>query len=550
MAAPRAVPPVTVDVHGWGWRHAGRRAWALRGVDLHIEPGERVLLLGPSGAGKSTLLAALAGLLDASNAAEHEGSMHLDGQPSRSARQLAGLVMQDPEAALVMARAGDDVAFGLENRAVPADEIWPRVDEALRAVGFPYGRDAGTGALSGGEQQRLALAGILALRPGLLLLDEVTANLDPSGAALVRHTIADVLASSGATVVMVEHRVASVVDLVDRAVVLEPGGGIAADGQPAEVFGARGAALAASGVWVPGHEPYVRRRATSAPGPVLVSAVEASFRYPATAREAMTPTSVSVSARQALAVTGANGSGKSTLALLLAGLLRPSTGSVTAEPALGGQAAENTRIGHAASTIANGELRRRNWPPDLPKSPFARSPSLLPTSEPRLWRWRGRDLVRAIGTVFQDPEHQFVAATVRDELALGPRRAGAEGPVVTARVEELLERLGLSALAGANPFTLSGGEKRRLSVATAIATAPAMVVTDEPTFGQDARTWAELVGLLADLRDDGCAVVTVTHDEALVEAIADRRLTMIAKDPARDGPGILRDHGEDRVGGP
>ena len=131
--------------------------------------------------------------------------------------------MQDPEAALVMARAGDDVAFGLENRGVPTDEIWPQVDEALRTVGFPYGRDAATGALSGGEQQRLALAGILALRPGLLLLDEVTANLDPIGAALVRRTLADLLAASGATVVMVEHRVASVVDLVDRAVVLEPG---------------------------------------------------------------------------------------------------------------------------------------------------------------------------------------------------------------------------------------------------------------------------------------------------------------------------------------
>ena len=155
--------------------------------------------------------------------------------------------------------------------------------------------------------------------------------------------------------------------------------------------------------------------------------------------------------------------------------------------------------------------------------------------------------MRAIGTVFQDPEHQFVAATVRDELEVGPRRAGHHGPDVTARVDGLLERLGLSALAAANPFTLSGGEKRRLSVATAIATAPAMVVTDEPTFGQDARTWAELVGLLADLRDDGCAVVTVTHDEALVEAIADRNVSLIATDPTETDTGRLR---ENRAGGP
>ena len=171
-------------------------------------------------------------------------------------------------------------------------------------------------------------------------------------------------------------------------------------------------------------------------------------------------------------------------------------------------------------------------------------------SESQLWRWRGRDLVRAIGTVFQDPEHQFVAATVRDELAVGPRRLGVGGHALTARVDELLERLGLSSLAGANPFTLSGGEKRRLSVATAIATAPPMVVTDEPTFGQDARTWEELVGLLADLRDNGCAVVMVTHDQALVEAIADRTLGLIAQDAAGNGEGQLRDHGEDRTGAP
>jgi energy-coupling factor transport system ATP-binding protein len=160
-----------------------------------------------------------------------------------------------------------------------------------------------------------------------------------------------------------------------------------------------------------------------------------------------------------------------------------------------------------------------------------------------LWRWRGRDLVRTVGTVFQDPEHQFVAGTVRDELAVVPRRAGDTARAVAARVDELLERLGLTALAGANPFTLSGGEKRRLSVATAIATAPRMVVTDEPTFGQDARTWAELVTLLADLRDDGRAVVMITHDEALVEAIADRTLPMIAKDLPAAGHPILRDHG-------
>ena len=488
--------PVAVDVRGWGWRHGGRAAWALRGVDLHLEPGERVLLLGPSGSGKSTLLAALAGLLDPGDAGEQEGAVLLDGRPARDARARAGLVMQDTEAALVMARAGDDVAFGLENRGVPTEQIWRRVDEALAAVGFPNGRDAPTGALSGGEQQRLALAGILALRPGLLLLDEVTANLDPSGAALVRGVIAGVLDATGATAVVVEHRVEQVPGLVTRAVVLAPGGGVTDDGPLAEVFDRAGPGLAARGVWVPGHHPVVRRKSPTPPGPALLRAVNTSFRYPAATGDALAATDVTLHAGEALGLTGPNGSGKSTLALCLAGLLRPTGGAVVPEAALD---------------------------PPRPRAPFWRRREGAPDP---MWRWRGRDLVTRIGTVFQDPEHQFVTSTVREELLVGPRRAGLGEAQAAARADELMDRLGLARLAGANPFTLSGGEKRRLSVATAIATAPRIVVADEPTFGQDAQTWRSLAELLADLRDEGAALVLVTHDEALVTALADVRLSL------------------------
>src|SRR3954471_21878858 len=153
-----------VTLRDFGWRHAGRRAWAVRGVDLTVASGERVLLLGASGAGKSTLLAALAGLLP-EDSGEAKGGIEIDGLPPRKARERVGIVFQDPQTQLVMARSGDDVAFGLENRGVPADDIWPRVDEALRRTGFPYDRFRPTAALSGGEQQRLALAGVLALRP-------------------------------------------------------------------------------------------------------------------------------------------------------------------------------------------------------------------------------------------------------------------------------------------------------------------------------------------------------------------------------------------------
>src|SRR3954465_12214518 len=143
-----------VELRGFGWRHAGRRAWAVRDVDLRIGHGERVLLLGASGAGKSTLLAALAGLLP-DDSGEAAGTVEVDGLHPRKARERVGIVFQDPQTQLVMARSGDDVAFGCESRGVPAEEIWPRVDEALRRVGFPYPRDRPTAALSGGEQQRL-----------------------------------------------------------------------------------------------------------------------------------------------------------------------------------------------------------------------------------------------------------------------------------------------------------------------------------------------------------------------------------------------------------
>jgi energy-coupling factor transporter ATP-binding protein EcfA2 len=441
----------------------------MRGLELRIAPGERVLLLGASGAGKSTLLRALAGVLG-DDEGEQLGRLTVDGQQPSAARGRVGLVLQDPDSQVVMSRIGDEVAFGCENLGVPRAEIWPRVTAALAAVGLDLPLEHPTATLSGGQKQRLAIAGVLAMRPGILLLDEPTANLDPNGVTEVRDAVGRALTESGSSLVVVEHRVSVWLPIVDRVVVLTPQG-VLADGDPATVLRERGAELAAAGIWVPGRTPPAPEKHRPPPEIVETATDLSVGRDGVIVRAGL---DLTVAAGELLAITGPNGSGKSTIGLTLAGLLPPLAGMLDA---------------------------------------FGRgSPH----------RWRSRELLPLIGTVFQNPEHQFVAATVRDELEVGPRAL--KRPLTG--VDELLERLRLTALARANPFTLSGGEQRRLSVATALATAPRMLVLDEPTFGQDAVTWAELVSLIGELVDEGRAVVAMTHDPEFVDALADRRVEL------------------------
>ncbi|MET0843815.1 MAG: ATP-binding cassette domain-containing protein [Leifsonia flava] len=485
----RPVPGAHVRARDWGWRHAGRRNAAVSALTLDIEPGERVLLLGASGAGKSTLLQAIAGVLGGEEEGDEFGSLLLDGRRPADARGRAGLVLQDPDSQIVLARIGDDVAFSCENLGVPRDQIWTRVDWALRAVGLDLPRTHSSSNLSGGQKQRLALAGVLAMQPGLLLLDEPTANLDPDGVREVRDVVDRVVSATGATLIVVEHRVAVWRDVADRVIVLDPGGGVLADGPPGTVLEREGPRLAAAGVWVPGIPPTVAERPLrGSPGADLLRMQGLAVgRTPFASKTAVVAASgldLALSEGTGVAVTGPNGAGKSTLALTLAGLLPPVSGTLD-----------------ATASLARG----------LAPAPV---------------RWKSRDLLTRLGTVFQDPEHQFLAATVRRELAIGPTALKLAAAEVGSRVDDLLDRLRLSHLADANPFTLSGGEKRRLSVATVLATRPQVLLLDEPTFGQDAVTWGELVSLLGELVDGGSSVVTVTHDLALVAAFADREIVL------------------------
>ena len=467
---------------GWGWRHAGRKNAALSGVDLDIAPGERVLVLGPSGSGKSTLMGGLAGLLGGAEEGEATGTLTVDGVAPAQARGRVGLLMQDPEAQVVLARVGDDVAFGMENLGVPREEIWPRVADSLNAVGLDVPLDHSTTELSGGQKQRLALASILAMGPGLLLLDEPTANLDPSGIAEVRAAVEAVVERTGATMVVVEHRVDVWAPLVDRVIVVADGR-IAADGPLDEVLEQQGDALRERGIWLPGDDvaaevgPAPEVAPASSEDAPIARVTDLTIGYDK-ASPVRSGIDLTIERGVSTCIVGANGAGKSTFALTLAGLLPPLEGTVEVETADG------------------------------------------TAGDPH--EWISKQLLGRMSMVFQEPEYQFLASTVAEELAIGPRAVGMTEEEIAPLVEEHLEALGLTKLARANPMTLSGGEKRRLSVATALISAPELLILDEPTFGQDRGTWLGLVRLLRAALERGVTLVSITHDPAFVAAMGQR----------------------------
>jgi energy-coupling factor transport system ATP-binding protein len=478
----------------------------LAGLDLSVAPGERVLLAGPSGAGKSTLLRAMAGLLQVADVGDLSGEARVDDAPSGSRTGDVALLLQDPTAAMVAASVGRDVAFGLENLQVPRDELWRQVAETLHETSFPYGVDHATQALSGGESQRLALAGGLALGARVLLLDEPTSMLDEATATSVRGAVLAEVTRRGCTLVVVEHRIAPWIDHVDRLLVLGPSGELLADGPPRTVLDEHGPALARAGVWVPGApdpelpvfpaELVSPREAVSGPAvsayDVSVTLTQRPVARRRTRTVALAPVGAALEAGRSLALTGPSGAGKSTLLTVLAGLRRPTAGRVVA------------------------------------------SAELSPRSGNAPWGWSSRDLARRISWTPQLPEVGMVASRVRDEVATTGRAVARDATELERRVDGLLELFGLSALRDASPHHLSGGEQRRLMVAAALAHGPAVATFDEPTVGQDRLTWATVLAALGAARDAGTAVGLATHDQHATTALDGdvQRLTAARQVPA------------------
>lgn len=363
-----------------------------------------------------------------------------------------------------MDRVGDDVAFGLENLGWPREAMLARVPQALDLVGLGGMASRTALELSGGQRQRLALAGALAPRPPVLVLDEPTANLDPAGAATFLGSLDEVRAE-GRTLVLIEHRVDAAWPLADLVLALGGDGAPLAVGTPDEVL-ARRPALEAAGIWLP-DQPVRPRSPAPRPGADVVVAEEVAFGYEP-ARPVLRGVDLRLGAGERIALVGSNGSGKSTLARLVVGLLRPDAGRV--------RLAGRDPAGMAAEELA-----------------------------------------RSAGYVFQEPERQFLTQRVRDEVLLGLRQAERE------RASDVLDRLGLplATFGERSPYRLSGGEQRRLSLATALVRQPAVLVLDEPTFGQDRHGYDGLLGILDSL-SASTTVIAATHDERFVAEATDR----------------------------
>ncbi len=503
------------DLH---FKYIGRKAEALSGINLHILDGETVLLLGPSGSGKSSLALTLNGLIPHIVGGRMAGKVRVAGLDSgeTAVAQLAqqvGILFQDPEAQFVTMTVEEEIAFGLENLRVPPEEMNDRIQQTLDQVDIGHYRRRRVDALSGGEKQRLALAALLAMRPRILVFDEPTANLDPVGTRQVFETIARLKETGQFTILIIEHKLDDLMHLIDRVIALTADGKILADGKPQELFGEQADAFLQHGIWMPqtallahrlrargvemlpfpttlaqAERAFLQGSYTFSPNghkppalfdnePPAVEVRDLSFSYGETT--VLKNINLRVPKGDFLAIVGANGAGKTTLAQHLIDVLHPPNGRVLLD-------------GNDVTKISS------------------------------------RELIRRIGYVFQNPEHQLITNSVADEVGFGLRVMGLAEDEINGRVTAFLTQFGLLKLARANPFTLSHGEKRRLSVATMLAAGQKTLILDEPTFGQDQRNAGALMQLLNDLHAAGRTVIIITHDMTLVAEYARHVAVMAA----------------------
>jgi len=485
------------------FRYRTRKELALHGITFQADRGELVLVAGASGCGKTTLMRCINGLIPRSyTGGQLAGTIRLFEEdptplPLTQISQMVGTVLQDPEKQIVGSYVLNEVAFGLENLGLPHQQIYERVEWVLDYLGISHLWDRQTFSLSGGEKQKVAIAGVLAMQPDIILLDEPLASLDPASSqealALIRR-----LADEGKTVLLIEHRVEDILRAKpDRALFLSGG--------EQRYFGDMEGFLDIADyreVKLPAPMVLSQARETqeevpppppSAPTngrPALVEFDHVSFCY-----EPEQPVlhDVSLTIRQGdiIALLGPNGAGKTTLIKQAIGLLKPRDGTVRVE----------------------GQDTRR-----------------VSTAQ----------VARTLGYVFQSPTHMLFAPTVQEELAFGPRNMHFEETIVQANVGQAIDILNLRGLEEYPPLALSFGQQKRTTIAAVLAMQSKILAMDEPTAGQDYRNYTNFMNSILALRtqreDLFAAILFITHDLDLAVGYANRVILMSEGQIAADGP--------------
>ena len=464
------------------YRYRTREEYALKDINFQVERGELILVAGSSGCGKTTLMRTINGLIPRSyKGGELQGEIRILGKDPTPLKladisQMVGTVLQDPERQIIGAYVFNDVAFGLENLAVPRPEMLRRIDNVLDYLEISHLRDRETHALSGGEKQKVAIAGTLVMEPDILVLDEPLANLDPASVRDALRLIRQ-LVDAGKTVLIIEHRVEDVLSIhPHRALFLEQGqevyfGDI--DGffqvvNPLEVKLPAQVAVKRMQEITPPPPPPRRERQPDAPPLVVLEDV--SFGY-TEERKVLHNIDFSVHPGDVIAILGPNGAGKTTLVRHLIGLERPNSGRVLVE---------------------------------------GRDTRELSTAQ----------IAHTVGFVFQNPRHMLFAPTVWEELAFGPRNLGFDEERVARNVERSLRIVDLEDYADKPPLSLSYGQQRRVGIGAILAMESKILVMDEPTAGQDYKHYTQFMDAIVQMPFQ--SILFITHDIDLAIRYANR----------------------------
>ena len=494
-------------VENLSFRYRDRQGAAIHDISFDAKPGEILLIAGASGCGKTTLIRCINGLVPRSYKGEIGGRVMVFGAevkdwPLSRISQRVGTVLQDPERQILGIKVLNEVAFGLENLGLPREEIRNRAGQALDFLKIAHLRDRETFNLSGGEKQKVALAGVLAMRPSILLLDEPLASLDPASAQDTLNTVR-FLADEGITVLIVEHRVEDVLRIQPDRVMFMSEGEVRYLGNMAGLS----KVVNYHEVKLPAEEIVERAKLDSRPVDIrflpgvestateedaIVRFENVTFGYESE-REVLHGINLEIQRGDVVAVLGPNGAGKTTFVKHAIGLLKPKSGRVL----VSGRDTSEASVAEIASTL---------------------------------------------GYVFQSPSHMLFAPTVREELSFGPRNLKHSGEQIEQEVKEALRIVNLVEREQDPPLALSFGQQKRVSIAAILAMRSRILVMDEPTAGQD--YWNYMSFMDSILQMPGFeAILFITHDVDLAVIYANRVLmigngTLVADGPPQE---VLRD---------